>query len=102
MFEGSEDFRSYFFDDYGDIIITGYVFNHCYSINNNKGRSLYIKQDNDATIHNTIFNYIHTTNLTGGAILAAKSIDDKYTEYANENMKNLDIQYYCFQNCFGD
>ena len=53
IFEGYEDCRPYFIDEYGDIIITGCVFDHCYSINNNPGGSLNIKQDSDATIHDT-------------------------------------------------
>ena len=88
----------FFIDNCGDIVITGCTFNNCYS--NGPGGSIFILQNCSVIIHNTIFNSSHTSNITGGAIYAARDIGGKI-DYNNGEIQQLDIQYCCFQNCYG-
>lgn len=97
---GNDEHHSVFLHDCGDIIITGCIFNNCYS--NEPGGSIIILQNCSATIHNTIFNCSHTKNITGGAVFAAGSIDKDTHNFDNDKIIKLDIQYCCFQNCYGD
>lgn len=100
MYESdSDDHRPYFVDGSSDLIITGCIFDHCYA--KNQGGSIIILQDCSATIHNTIFNYSYTESITGGAIFAAKTISEDHENFENEQIQKIDIQYCCFQNCYG-
>ena len=82
-------------------MITGCVVDHCCSTKS-PGGSLYILQNCSAIVHNSIFNFSHTASSNGGAIFAANSIDDREENFYNDRIESLDIQYCCFQNCFGD
>lgn len=99
-----EDHRAFYSKDNdqvcGDIIITGCIFKDCHSKKN--GGSLLIEQYTDVMIHNTIFHNSSTESSRGGAAVIGNTIDPNQGIGISDHMlSKLDVQYCCFQNCYG-
>lgn len=106
--------RPFFFSDpnrnnagCGDITIAGCTFSECYSTGNdhNGGGGILIEQDCKVIIHETIFNACHTDHLVGGAAYICKvrgTHDKNGGTFKDQQTKEADIQYCCFQHCYGN
>lgn len=94
--------KSYFIDSCGNITIKGCIFNGCHSTLSNGG-AVEIEQKCFVFIHNTIFNNSSTDSNCGGACYIVKSQgDDEVPDFDDKQLPRLDVQYCCFQNCYGN
>ena len=94
--------RPTFNNNCGNIIITGCEFHNCHS--KNEGGSLHIQQECTVLIHNTIFANSSTESRYGGAayIVKQKLTPDNSFDFSDGQISQADIQYCCFQDCYGD
>lgn len=93
--------RPIFNNECGDIIITHCEFHNCHS--DKEGGSLHIQQDCTVLIHNTIFSNSSSGSYFGGAayIVKKKKTEDGKVDFIDEKLSQVDIQYCCFQDCYG-
>ena len=85
----------------GDIKITDCIFNGCHAQTFNGG-SIHIEQDASVVIHGTIFNNSYTGERFGGAgVICQKNTNENDGNFDTIPMHQLDVQYCCFQDCYG-
>lgn len=71
------DRRSYYNGKCGpDIWIVGCTFSNCYSSSINYGCSLFVQQETDVTLHQTIFSNSSTMCWKEGAVAIGKSLSE--------------------------
>lgn len=102
----SDNFRPFFrkiegLSICGDITISNCIFDGCYA-DSYSGGSIHIEQDCTVLIHGTIFNNSYTKRRFGGACVIVKTITDENADFNTERLQKLEIQYCCFQDCYGN
>lgn len=86
----------------GHLIIAGCLFKNCFS-GDEGGGGIFVSQHENIFIHETLFDGCHSTGFTGGCCC----ICGKRVQYVDinvlidEHLPQADIQYCCFQNCYG-
>lgn len=94
--------RSYFTKSCGNITINKCIFNGCHSAKS-YGGSIDIEQKCFVIIYNTIFNNSSTDQNCGGACYIVKSQgEDNPPEFDDSQLPQLNVEYCCFQNCYGN